>query len=68
MNTAEDIYSNVSRHLQAENQSASELWERIRHDLSSRDGGLNRALQTLDTISDQYITNCQDAINDLIEE
>ena len=68
MNTAEEIYSNVSRSLQSENQSASELWERIRQDFSAKDGGLSKALITLDTIFEQHIVNCQDTINDLIEE
>ena len=68
MNTAEEIYSEVSKSLQRDNKSASELWERIRKVLSSRDGGLNMALTTLDNIFEQYYTKCQGIINDLNEE
>ena len=68
MKTAEEIYRNVSRLLQAENQNASELWERVRQDLSARDGGLNKSLLTLDTIFEQYNENCQKIINNLNEE
>lgn len=67
MNTAEEIYSNVSKRLQRENLSASELWERVRPELLRKDG-LNQALTIIDTIYELYQTKCQTIIKNLNEE